>query len=223
MSFEGFDPSFFAFLKALKANNNREWFAEHKAQFERDVEAPARAFITDFAPHLKAISPRFIADARRVGGSMYRIHRDTRFSPDKTPFKTHIGLRFRHDVKEAESRPIFYLHLQPGESFGGGGIWHPDPVTLRKVRAHINDAPKEWKKVLDAKLEIGGDSLKRVPVGFPADHPFAEDLKRKDHVVMTTFTAKEMASPKFVTQFADVCADVAPLMKFLTSAMGLKW
>ena len=186
------------------------------------MEAPALAFVADFAPTLKTISPRFVADPRRSGGSMFRIYRDTRFSHDKTPYKTHVGLHFWHDGEGLESAPTFYLHLQPGEIFGGGGVWHPDPVTLRKIRLRIDAAPKEWKAVLAATLDIEGRSLKRVPAGFPADHPFGDDLKRTDHFASDEFTADDLACAKFVDRYADTCKRMAPLMKFLTAAVEQK-
>ncbi len=223
MAFTGFDRSFFAFFKSLKANNNREWFAEHKAQYQRDVEGPALAFIEDFAPRLKKVSPRFVADPRRVGGSMFRIYRDTRFSHDKTPYKTHAGIRFWHDGKDLDSPTSFYLHMSPGELFGGGGCWHPDPVALRRIRLHINDAPREWKKVLASGLEIEGESLKRVPAGFPPDHPFATDLKRKDLFASEEYTLRDVASADFIDRYVDTCRRIAPLMKFLVASAGQRW
>jgi uncharacterized protein (TIGR02453 family) len=223
MAFSGFDRTFFAFLKQLKANNTREWFAEHKAQYQETVEAPALAFVAALAPKLKKVSPRFVADPKRMGGSMFRIYRDTRFSHDKTPYKTHVGLHFWHDGKDLECPPSFYLHLSPGEIFGGGGCWRPDPVTLRKIRLHINDAPREWKAVRASGLEIEGSTLKRVPAGFPADHPFAVDLMRKDHFASEMFAASDVASADFLDRFIETCRTMSPLMKFLTAAQGQRW
>lgn len=223
MAFAGFDRSFFQFLKELKANNTREWFAEHKAEYIDTVETPARAFVDAVAPLLKKISPRFVADSRRMGGSMFRIYRDTRFSHDKSPYKTHIGLRFWHDGKGLESPPLYYLHLTPSDSFGGGGQYHPDPATLRGIRLHMDQAPNEWKAVLAAGLEIKGETLKRVPAGFAPDHPFAVDLKRKGHVVMEPYTQRELASGDFLERYAETCRRMAPLMKFLTAAAGQRW
>jgi uncharacterized protein (TIGR02453 family) len=219
-----FDASFFKFLKALKANNNREWFNDHKAQYVADVETPALDFVRAFQPKLKTISPRFVADPRRVGGSMFRIYRDTRFSHDKSPFKTHVGLRFWHDGKDIEAKPLFYLHLEPGRVFAGGGIYHPDPATLRTIRLHMVDAPKDWRAVLKSGVEIhGGETLTRVPNGFPADHEFAEDLKRKGHVAITELTQADVTSPTFLDRYTRECKSYVPLMKFLTTAIGQRW
>lgn len=218
-----FGPSCFAFLKELKAHNNRDWFAANKARFVQDVEAPALQFVADLAPRLKAISPRFIADARRTGGSLFRIYRDTRFSADKTPYKTHVAMHFKHDGKGLESVPGFYLHVEPGDSMGGGGIYHPDPASLRRIRMRLAEHPGDWKPVVAAKLAVEGESLRRVPTGFPADHPRAEDLKRKDHYVMARYTLKDVQSDAFLDQYVATCQEVAPLVRFLTGALGLRW
>jgi uncharacterized protein (TIGR02453 family) len=218
-----FDSAFFAFLRELKANNRREWFAANKARYQRDVEAPMMQFIGDFAPRLRHISPRFMADPRRVGGSMFRIYRDTRFSADKTPFKTWASARFQHDARDRPSVPGFYLHLEPGDSMGGGGLYHPDPAALLRVRQRIASAPKEWQAVLAHGLEVQGDALKRVPAGFDPSDRFAEDLKRKDHYVMTSFTAREVTGPHFLDLFTATCEEAAPLVAFLTRALGLRW
>jgi uncharacterized protein (TIGR02453 family) len=223
MAFAGFDRSFFAFLKTLKTHNTREWFAEHKTEYQRDVEGPAMAFVADLAPRLKRISPRVLADPRRVGGSMFRIYRDTRFSHDKTPYKTHVGIRFRHDGKDLESAPAFYLHLSPGECFGGGGLYHADPTALRAVRLRIHEAPREWKTASTAGLEADEESLKRVPAGFPADHPLAQDLKRKNYFVLEEYTQRDAGSATFIDRYLETCERTAPLMKFLSAALGQKW
>jgi uncharacterized protein (TIGR02453 family) len=222
MATRHFGPSLFAFLRELKTHNTREWFADNKARFVDDVEAPMRQFITDLAPRLRHISPRFRADPRRVGGSMHRIHRDTRFSHDKTPYKTAVAARFVHDAKDQESVPGFYLHLSPGRSVGGGGIYHPDPRSLHRIRETIARAPTEWRDVSN-ELDVEGETLKRVPLGFDKDHPLADDLKRKDHYVMAAFTARQVTAPGFLDLYVDECARIAPLVRFLTRAMGLRW
>lgn len=216
-----FDASFFAFLRELKSHNTREWFADHKARYLADVEAPALAFITALAPKLKTISPRFVARPTRVGGSLFRIHRDTRFSPDKTPFKTHVAMRFPHDGKGVERAPSFYLHLAPTECFAGGGLYHTDMPALRKIRARINDVPREWQAVRESGFEIRGDQLKRTPPPYPAAHAFADDLKRKDYYAMDTFTPDEAMAADFLDRYAAECQRVAPLVRFLCGALAL--
>ncbi|HET9372206.1 MAG TPA: TIGR02453 family protein [Vicinamibacterales bacterium] len=218
-----FGPEFFAFLRDLEANNTREWFASEKARYERDVEAPMRQFIADLAAPLRQISPRIRADPRRIGGSMFRIHRDTRFSPDKTPFKTHVAARFRHDARGVDTAPGFYVHLAPADCFGGGGIYHTDPGALRKIRTRIAEHPDQWRTVERSGLEIQGESLKRAPLGFDARDPHVEALKRKDHYVLDAYSARDAGAPDFFDRYLATCERAAPLVKFLSTALGLAW
>lgn len=224
MSTAHFTPDVFTFLRDLEANNRREWFAEHKARYRREVEDPMLAFITDLGPRLARISPRLLAKPTRVGGSMFRIYRDTRFSEDKSPFKTWVSARFSHaDAGRDVSAPGFYVHIEPGNSLGGGGMYHTDTASLRRIRERIATAPAEWRAVLRHGLEIQGDTLRRVPVGFPAGHPHAADLKRKDHYVLVPFTAGEICAPGFLDRYVAECERIAPLLAFLTRAVGLRW
>ena len=125
-----FGRTFFEFLEDLKANNNSEWFKANKERYIDEVRTPLQQFVLDFAPHLKKISPHFVADPRPVGGSIFRIYRDIRFSKDKTPYKTHAAAQFRHKGGKDVHAPGFYLHLAPGEVFAGFGIWRPDSPSL---------------------------------------------------------------------------------------------
>ena len=132
-----FEPSLFKYLRDLKNNNERPWFKANKARYEEELRGPMLRFIEDFAPHLEKISVHFLADARPVGGSLFRIYRDTRFAKDKTPYKTHAGAHFRHVRAKDVHAPGFYLHMEPGNVFMGAGIWHPDNPTLGKIREAI--------------------------------------------------------------------------------------
>jgi uncharacterized protein (TIGR02453 family) len=145
---------------------------------------PALDFIEAFAPRLEKISPHFRADPRPSGGSLFRIYRDTRFSKDKSPYKTNLGIHFRHDRAKDAHAPGYYLHIGPGEVFAGGGVGHPDTDAAKRIREAIVADPERWKRAtrrgaFAKRLELGGDSLKRVPPWADADHPLAEDLKRK--------------------------------------------
>src|SRR5918994_181068 len=174
-----FGPGLFAFLAELREHNDRDWFAGNKDRYEAHVLEPALAFVEDFGYRLQEISPHFAADPRRSGGSLFRIYRDTRFSKDKSPYKTNTGMHFRHKRAKDVHAPGYYLHLAPGEVFAGGGIWHPDGPTLTAIRQAIVDDPDRWRAATEG-LELGGEALKRVPNGFDKEHPYAEDLKRKD-------------------------------------------
>ena len=216
-----FGPKLFRFLRDLAANNNKAWFQENKPRYEDDVKEPLLNFISDFADHLEKITEQFNSDPRPNGGSMFRIYRDARFAKDKEPYKTHAAAHFRHRVGKDVHAPGFYLHLEPGNCFMGGGIWHPDPPALRKIRDAIVAKPDDWKKVLKSGLVIEGDTLTRAPQGYRADHPFVDDLKRKDFFTSIAFSDKEACSADFIKRYADACKKTVPLMKFLTHAIEL--
>jgi uncharacterized protein (TIGR02453 family) len=223
-----FTPRFFEFFEELSRNNNRDWFIPNKARYERDVREPMLAFIADFAPRLRKISPRFVADPRPSGGSMMRIYRNLRFSRDKTPYHINASAAFGHRDGAHFNSPSFYLSLSPAEAFAGVGVWHPQADTVAKIRGAIVARPAKWKAAINdrkfkARFEMMGDMLSRPPKGYSPTHPLIEDLKRKDFVGGTEFTRKEVCSADFMDLFAGSCASSTPFMKFLTEAMGLKW
>ncbi|MSP60278.1 MAG: DUF2461 domain-containing protein [Myxococcales bacterium] len=223
-----FTSSLFQFLRELRDHNDRAWFQANKARYESEVRDPALRFISDFGPRLRRLSEHFMADPRPVGGSLMRIHRDTRFAKDKSPYKTNVGIQFRHDAGKDVHAPGFYLHLDPDSVFAGVGLWQPDPPTLAKLRGALVDGPEHWKKAISGKRFLAswaleGESLKRPPAGFAADHPLIADLKRKDFIAASRFTEKEACSPHFLDEFADRLAGSKPLMEFLTGAIGLPW
>ena len=143
-------PDLFAFLRDLSANNNREWFHANKDRYEDAVKEPALEFIQGFGPRLTTISPRFHANARAVGGSLFRIQRDTRFSKDKTPYKLNTGLHFRHEQAKTAHAPGFYLHLEPRKCFFGVGLWRPETKVAYDIRAHIDKEAKQWTTITSA-------------------------------------------------------------------------
>ena len=221
-------PKLFKFLRDLKNNNTREWFEENKERYEGDLRGPLLDFIEDFSEHLSRISGHFEADNRKVGGSLFRIYRDVRFSKDKSPYKTHAGIHLRHESARDVHAPGFYLHLEPGESFIGVGIWHPDKETLDKIRGAILEHPDRWKKAsTDAKFKrqfkLDGDSLKRAPAGVDPEHPLIEDLKRKDFVAGYQTTEKAVCAPGFVKSLSGIWQKATPFMQFLTEAVGLPY
>lgn len=219
-----FGLGLFEFLQDLAAHNDRRWFEANRQRYEREVKQPLLRFITDFGPRLRTVSRSFLADPRPVGGSMFRIYRDTRFSRDKSPYKTHAAAHFRHrDGGTDVHAPGFYLHLAPDGSFGGGGLWHPDPAALKKVRDRIVGRPSAWKAVLDGGVAIDGAALKRPPAGYAPDHRFVEDLKRKDLYTMTQFSKGEVSAPDFLDRYVGACRAAAPLVRFLTNALELSW
>ena len=219
-----FSPALFKFLRDLKANNDRDWFKSNKERYEEVLRDPAQRFISDFGPRLAKISPHFSADPRPVGGSLFRIYRDVRFSKDKSPYKTHTGIHFRHKSAKDAHAPGFYLHIEPGTVFVGLGLWHPDGPTLKKIRDHLVAQPAGWKRVLRAKrfsqhFELEGDSLKRPPRGYDPEHPLVEDLKRKDFIGVTRLRQSDVTGAGFLDQFTDLCRAGTPLVRYLCAAL----
>ena len=223
-----FTPQLFSFLRDLAANNDREWFKAHQDEYERHVREPALDFITAVAAPLAEISPYLAVDARKVGGSLFRIHRDIRFSQDKTPYKTHTGMHFRHlhggDVHTAG----FYVHLQPGHSYMGAGMWRPAASVAQSIRQALAADPEKWveatrgDKFADV-FQLEGDALVRLPRGFEPDHPLIDDLRRKDFAGTAALTQRLVASEDFFDTFVDNCRRAAPLMQFLCDAVGLRF
>lgn len=224
--FRGFTPALFGFLRELSENNDREWFEANKARYEADVREPARAFIRAMGPHVTRFSPAFVADDRKVGGSLMRVHRDTRFSKDKTPYKTNVGIQFRHSAGKDVHAPGLYVHLAPDSVFLGAGLWHPEASALARIRARIDEDGKTWKRVTSAKklrdaFERRGDSLKRAPKGFSPDHPFIDDLRLKDHIAIADLSPKAAVGPGFTKLVADRFRASRDFVGFLCGAVGV--
>lgn len=217
-----FTEELFAFLKRLKRNNNREWFLRHKEEYERCVRQPALRFIAEFAGPLYEITPHLVSDPRSTRGSLFRIYRDTRFSHDKRPYKTHLAMRFSHAGRGVHS-PGYYLHLEPDASFAAAGLWHPEPPILLKVRNALVARPDEWRAVRRLLNWDDASKLRRPPRGFVANHEFVEDLKLRDLGTSIEFSDRQVCSPRFMQTFAGACRTMAPLAQFLSSALGLKF
>lgn len=221
-----FTPSTLRFLRELAANNERDWFQANKERFIDLVQEPALAFISDFAPRLRKISSHFEADARVQGGSLLRLYRDLRFSKDKTPYKTNIGMRFYHEAGSDIHAPGFYLHIEPTNSYAGVGLWRPEAPVARQIRQAIVEDPAGWKRAAHGKaflsrFTLDGESLTKAPQGLDPEHPLVEDLKRKDFIAGARLPDKMVTSDTFLQDFTALAKASVPYMKFLTAAMHL--
>lgn len=228
MSVRYFTRQTFAFLDALAENNSREWFEEHKQEYEDFVRTPALDFIGDMSDEMPAISRHFLAQPKKVGGSLMRVQRDTRFSRDKTPYKTNIGIQFRHEVGKDVHAPGYYLHIEPGGCFLGIGLWRPEPDALFKIRRAIVEHPDAWLAARDDKgfrehFAPEGDALANAPRGFAKDHPLVEDLKRKDFIGMAALSKAEATSKTLRPLVVERFRQAAPYMGFLCKALGLRF
>ncbi len=223
-----FTKSTFTFLDELAANNNRAWFEENKARYESLVREPALAFIQAMEPALKSFAPSFRAEPRKVGGSLMRVFRDTRFSRDKTPYKTNIGIQFRHALGKDIHAPGFYVHIAADECFLAAGCWHPEPDALGKMRDLIAQKSDKWFAARDdkkfvAKWALWGESLTRPPRGFAADHPAIEDIKRKDIVALSPLSLKDATGHGLVALAEKRFTETVPFMKFLCLALEVPY
>jgi uncharacterized protein (TIGR02453 family) len=224
-----FSPASFKFLRALARHNDKAWFEAHRADYETHVRQPFLRLITDLQPVLAELSPQYRADPRGVGGSLFRIHRDARFSNDKSPYKTWQGARFFHERRRELPAPSFYLHLQPGESFVGAGLWHPETPTQRKVRQFIVDNPGSWKKAVhDPKVRRRFDldeseKLVRAPRGYPDDFEFMDDLKHRNWVLFRPLDDDTMTGPRLRQTVATDLAALGPFVDYLCAALDLEY
>lgn len=221
-----FSSDAFAFLEALSANNRRDWFADHKQQYEQHIRTPALELVRSFGELLPTLSPHFVADDRKLGGSLMRIHRDTRFGKDKTPYKTNIGIQFRHESGKDVHAPGYYLHISSSECFVGVGIWHPPSDALARIRTAIDEQPERWIKARDDAafarwFTLTGDTLKSAPRGFDRAHPLIADLKRKDFIAIAQLPAALIEQPDLDRMICDYYATATPLMRFLCTALRL--
>ncbi len=223
-----FTKKTFAFLAALEQNNEREWFTAHQQEYEDFVREPALDFISDMSDEMPTISRHFLAQPKRVGGSLMRIYRDTRFSKDKTPYKTNIGIQFRHEIGKDIHAPGYYLHIAPGECFVGIGLWHPDADALFKIRVAIAQKSDAWLTARDDEafrkhFTLEGDALANAPRGFAKDHPLAEDLKRKDFICLAPLSEATVTSKNLRPQVVERFRQAAPYMRFLCKALELQF
>lgn len=225
-TFRGFPRDTVQFLAELALDNDREWFEKNKARYEQSVREPALQLIRAMAPKLKKITKHFVASDKKVGGSLMRIHRDVRFAKDKNPYKTNVGVHFRHEVGKDVHAPGIYVHLEPGSAFLGVGLWHPEAPALAAIRGRIAEAPAAWTKAKSGKaftaaFELAGESLKRPPRGVDPEHPLVEDLKRKDHIAVANLKPAMFCKPTIVDELADRIAATKDYARFLCGALEL--
>lgn len=212
-------PSSLDFLKALKHNNNREWFNAHKEQFlqEQDkIAAFAEALLKDLNKHDQIETPSGKA-------SLYRIYRDTRFSPDKTPYKTNWSVGFKRATKQR--RGGYYFQVEPGNSFVGGGFWGPVPQDLKRIREDIAFDAAPLRKILNSasfkttfgKLE--GEQVKTAPKGFEATHEAIDLLRYKQFLLVRRFSDEEVLSPDFGKEVGKTFRNMRPFFDYMSEVL----
>lgn len=225
-SFEGFPKEGTDFLNRLKRNNRREWFEKHRDEYEAHVRLPMLSLITSLQPYFARFAPGMDTNPKRA---LFRIYRDVRFSKDKHPYKTHVAAHF---VPRGKPKGLgvagYYLHIEPGETYLGGGIYMPESSQLRVIRKAMDNESDRFLSILEddnfqkAFGTLEGDKLSRVPRGYPVDHPLAEYLKYKSVFVGATFSESACRKREFVAQAARVFETVSPLVQFINDALGVK-
>ena len=214
-----------AFLRALKRNNDREWFRAHKADYEQHVRGPMVELIARLASDLPRFAPELVADPRVC---LYRIYRDTRFSDDKTPLKTQVSAHFpSREFPKGEGAGL-YLEVTPAWVWIGGGLYMPSAADLRAIRDHIAAThPKLHRTVRMPAFRaaagvLDGEQLTRVPRGYLKDHPAADYLRYKQFLAGREFPAEFATSPRFYPELLKIFRGIVPLVRFLNTPLGEK-
>jgi len=221
--FAGFPPEAMTFFRGLKKHNTREWFQPRKEIFEEKVKAPMLDLVTAIMRRAADFAPDYVSDP---GKAIYRIYRDTRFSKDKTPYKTHIAAIFMPRHLEKHSGAGFYFSVSPDEIEVGGGVYMPPPEHLLAIRTYMLDHHEEFRRIAAARNvrkllgEMTGDSVSRLPKGFPANHPADDLLRRKQYLLFRTLDAGVATTPKFYREIAGRFEVITPFLEFLNRPLS---
>lgn len=216
------NASTLTFLRTLKKNNNKEWFDTHKTQYLQAKEN-IETVVGNTLKELCKIEKRFAGQTHK--DCIFRIYRDVRFSKDKTPYKSNMGASFNIGGKKAMNAG-YYLHIEPGKSFFGGGLWMPPGDILKKIRQEIDYNGKQFQKILSEKTltkyygELSQEyKLKTNPSGYTKDHPMIEHLKLNSFILWHDFTDKEIQSKNFTKEVAKAAKIMKPFLNFLNQAL----
>ena len=217
-----FTPETLKFLRALKRNNDREWFKARKDQYEQHVRGPMIAVIERLARDFQSFAPEIVASPKT---SLYRIYRDTRFSDNKTPLKIQVSASFRWKGLLKGEGAGLYLEVHPQWVWMGGGFWAPPSPQLVRIREHIADTFPEIQQIERARAfksmfgALDGEKLTRVPRGYPKDHPAAEYLKFKQFLAGREFPPEFATTPKFYPALVETYKAAMPLIRFLNEPL----
>ena len=216
-----FTPKTLSFLRALKRNNKREWFHARKDQYETHCRKPMIELIERLAVDMRAFAPDHVADPKV---SLFRQFRDTRFSDDKTPMKTHIAATFPNRTLGRMNGAGIYFEIAPGWVWIGGGLWAPDTSQLHLVREHVAENHKRLTRIVTApkfkKLGgLQGDRMTRVPRGFPKDHPAADYLHHRQFIAFREEQPALATSTRFYSELRGTIETIAPLVQFLNEPL----
>jgi uncharacterized protein (TIGR02453 family) len=216
--FPGFPPEMVQFLRALKRNNRREWFQPRKHLYEQQVKEPMLELVTALNRDFMKFAAHFVTEPKKA---VFRIYRDTRFSADKTPYKTHVAASFWRRGSDYTGAGGFYFSVSHDQIEVAGGIWHPSPETMLLVRTHIAASYPEMRRILANKKsrklvgDLQGDELTRAPKGFDPQHPALDLIKKKDWILDTSLNSALATTPKLYREILDRFRAIAPLIEYL--------
>jgi uncharacterized protein (TIGR02453 family) len=217
-----FSSNTLSFLRSLKRHNDRDWFRLHKDQYETHVREPMIALLERLAGDLRRFAPELVCDPRV---SLYRIYRDTRFSPDKTPLKTHVAARFPAKGMARGEGAVLYLHIAPDEVWVGGGAYMPASQDLRLIREHVSTHHDVLRRIVRSakfRREVGsltGEQLSSMPRGYRKDHPAADVLRLTQFLAGREFEPAFATNDRFYPAVVSVFQAVAPLVRFLNTPL----
>lgn len=231
--FHGFRPQATTFLRKLARNNRKEWFEEHREDYEREVKGPLAALVEEVDARLAVVAPEIVGDRKR---SIFRIHRDVRFSKDKSPYKTHAACWFYHrdaghavGSEAAHGGAGFYFHMEPDRTICGGGIWMPPRPAVNRIRDAIAEDHEELERILTNSAfrkrfgEMDDEAmLSRMPRGFAPDHPAAKLLRYQSFTVGRSLTPSEIESHRLPDTLARDYSRMLPFVRWLNNAIGLR-
>jgi uncharacterized protein (TIGR02453 family) len=224
-AFPGFSHDALAFLRQLKRNNRREWFQPRKAQYESLIKAPMLELVAALNAEFSRFAPEYVTPPEKA---VYRIYRDTRFSPDKTPYKTHIAAIFPRRTATKREGAVFYLHFTEKDLLAFGGVYAPSRDELLAYRALLAEGYEEFEAILrDRKLRkalggLQGEELSRMPKGFAADHPAEKLLRHRQWYLEAILDIQLLTSPRLASQLSRRFAVMAPFVEFLNRPSATK-
>jgi uncharacterized protein (TIGR02453 family) len=221
-AFPQFTAETLRFLRGLKRNNRREWFNARRDVYESEVRQPMTAIVERLADDLRSFAPEFVASPK---ASMFRIYRDTRFTEDKRPYKTHVAAVFPTRGLPRHEAAALYFHVSADELWIGGGLYAPQTAQLHAVREHIATDFKRLRAIVESPQfrrtfgALDGDRLQRAPRGFPKDHPAGDYLKYRNFLAGAEFPPALAATNRFYPTLLDVFRRAAPLARFLNEPL----
>ena len=224
-AFPGFSRDAISFLRALKRNNRREWFQPRKEKYEALIKTPMLELVACLNEEFARFAPAYMTSPEKA---VYRIYRDTRFSPDKTPYKTHISAIFPHHSAVKREGAVFYFHFTEKEVLVFGGAYSPDRDELLAYRTLLQEHYEEFNSILsDRQLRklvggLEGEQLSRMPKGFPVDHPAEALLRQKQWFLESTLPIGALTSSRLVPEMAKRFAVMAPMVEFLNRPFAQK-